>query len=204
MRARKIETSGRAAHKVDFSGSVELSTTARAFLRRAVKAALQAHNIPRARIGLCVLSDQEMAVMNEQHLGHEGPTDVLTFDLREQGTCDLEGEIALSVDTARREGREREHSVETELALYSVHGVLHLLGYDDHTKVAAARMHDMEDRILESLGLGAVFAGKRGSLGRSGRSEESQGRIPVRPRVGRSSVSRARSADGSQTSRCLH
>jgi probable rRNA maturation factor len=48
--------------------------------------------------------------------------------------------------------------VEAELALYAVHGTLHLLGYDDRRKADAKRMHDMEDEILSSIGWGPIFA----------------------------------------------
>jgi probable rRNA maturation factor len=127
-----------------------------------VKAVLGAHGVQRAKIGLRLVSDEEMASMNQKHLHHEGPTDVLTFDLRDEDTdCGLEGEIALSVETARREGESIGHGVEAELALYAVHGVLHLLDYRDDAKDVAASMHAMEDRILGSLGLGAVYASSR-------------------------------------------
>ena len=43
------------------------------------------------------------------------------------------------------------------LALYAVHGTLHLLGYDDTRQADAARMHDVEDEILTAMGLGAVY-----------------------------------------------
>ena len=149
-------------YQVTVSGRVALSATERTLLRKAVKAALRAHGVPRAKIGLRLVSDDEMATMNRKHLNHEGPTDVLTFDLREEeANADLEGEIALSVDTARREGESFGHGFEAELALYAVHGVLHLLSYRDDGKEAAAAMHVMEDQILESIGLGAIYASLR-------------------------------------------
>jgi len=98
-------------------------------------------------------------MMNQKHVGHEGSTDVLTFDLGvEEASPSLEGDIAISVDTARREGENLGHSVEAELALYAVHGVLHLLDYRDDESHSAVKMHEMEDQILKSLGLGAVYS----------------------------------------------
>jgi probable rRNA maturation factor len=148
--------------RISVSGEESLGTTDRALLVKAVKAALRAHSICRAKIGLRLVSDEEIALMNEKHLGHEGPTDVLTFDLHDGNSeAGVEGEIALSIDTARREADHHVHSIEAELALYAVHGVLHLLNYQDDTPLAANRMHATEDQILESLGLGAVFASSR-------------------------------------------
>lgn len=150
------------SYQVDVSGQAPLSASARALLRRAVKAALRSHDVSEARISLRLVSDEEMASMNESHLGHKGPTDVLTFDLRDDGVdSGVEGDIALCVDTAQRESKNMGHGVEDELALYAVHGVLHLLNYQDKTKAAAAKMHRMEDQILGSLGLGAVYASSR-------------------------------------------
>jgi probable rRNA maturation factor len=145
--------------RVVVSGEGFVPARGRALLVKAVKVALRSHGISRAKIGLFLVSDEEIALMNEKHLGHEGPTDVLTFDLREgSAEADIEGEIALSVDTARREAEKHSHGVEAELALYAVHGVLHLLQYQDDNAQAATLMHETEDRILDTLGLGAVFA----------------------------------------------
>ena len=148
--------------RVAVSGDVSLPERGRALLAKAVKAALRVHNISQAEIGLSLVSDDEIALLNEKHLGHMGPTDVLTFNLQDGGVnAILEGEIALSVDTARREAERHGHGVEAELALYAVHGVLHLLEYQDDTPKAASRMHETEDRILDSLGLGSIYASSR-------------------------------------------
>ena len=132
----------------------------RSKLRRAVKAALEAHDVTAARIGMRLVSDDEMAKLNELHLGHAGPTDVLTFDLRDAAGLPIEGEIAVSVDTARREAKRLGHDRDVELALYAVHGVLHLLGYRDDAGFRAAKMHRKEDEIMESLGWGKVYAAR--------------------------------------------
>ncbi len=79
------------------------------------------------------------------------------------GYLSVEGEIVVSADTAAREARGRGHSFEAELALYAVHGTLHLLGYDDDNEQAAARMHELEDEILGAIGVGAVYRTNRQS-----------------------------------------
>lgn len=110
----------------------------------------------RVRIGLALVSDERMAQLNGTFLGHEGPTDVLTFDLRDElepdHDLDLDGEVVVSVDTAEREAARRGHAPLVEAMLYAVHGTLHLLGHDDHDEAAAARMHDIEDEILMAMG----------------------------------------------------
>lgn len=129
----------------------------------AVAAALQRHDILSARISVAIVDDARIAQLNETHLGHLGPTDVLTFDLRDDADCRtgdhlvVDGEIVLSLETATREALRRGHALEAEAALYAVHGTLHLLGYDDRSDEDAERMHAMEDDILQSAGIGIVF-----------------------------------------------
>jgi probable rRNA maturation factor len=130
-------------------------------LADAVRAALQHHRVPEAQISVAMVGDEQIADLNKRHLGHEGPSDVITFDLRDHPGQPIEGEIVVSVDTARREGEKRGHGTEAELSLYVVHGVLHLIGYDDREHGDAARMHQKEDEILSSLGIGPAFRSER-------------------------------------------
>ncbi len=130
-----------------------------AHLRKAVRAALHRHVVPRARITVALVDDGVMAKLNRQFRGEAGTTDVLSFDLHDSahGNGAIDGEIVLSIDRAIGEAKRRGHALKAELALYAVHGTLHLLGYDDRRKSDATRMHAMEDEILSSIGLGQVF-----------------------------------------------
>lgn len=140
----------------------------RGILKEAVIAALARHTVRTANVCISIVDDSRIEKLNQQHLGHQGPTDVLTYDLSESdgkvGKPDsiserrMDGEIVISRDTARREAELRRHPIEAELALYVVHGVLHLLGYDDRDDACSTAMHAMEDEILASIGVGAVFA----------------------------------------------
>ncbi|MFQ5461389.1 MAG: rRNA maturation RNase YbeY [Phycisphaerae bacterium] len=133
-------------------------------LADAAAATLRLHGMASARIHFALVGDCRIAELNRQHLAHEGPTDVLTFDLKQPDSIhddgdqpDIDGEVVISVDTAAREASARGHGLAAELALYAVHGVLHLLGLDDRDEPSARRMHAMEDRILSELGYGAVY-----------------------------------------------
>lgn len=143
-------------------------------IEQAVTATLRRHRVRHAQISIALVSDTEIARLNEHHLQHQGPTDVLTFDLRgelpagivpRQGSdfvTDIDAEIVISVDTATREAAIHGHSVEAELALYAVHGTLHLVGYNDKNEADALRMHRVEDEILCALGLGSVYGVRPG------------------------------------------
>ena len=138
-------------------------------LAGAICDALRRHQTPAAQISVALVDDSRIAELNETHLHHCGPTDVLAFDLRDHAEEEtagvvrgpLEGEIVVSVDTASREAQARGHGFDAELALYVVHGTLHLLGYDDRVEADAVHMHTVEDEILTSIGMGPVYRGAR-------------------------------------------
>lgn len=139
---------------------------AEASILAALRAALARHGVTRADVNIVLVDDRRIAQLNEAHLQHIGPTDVITFDLRDEPVRNgaerpqkIEGEIVLSVETAAREAAQRGHAPESEAALYAVHGVLHLLGYDDADDEQARRMHAEEDEVLAASGLGRIYGG---------------------------------------------
>jgi probable rRNA maturation factor len=110
-------------------------------------------------ISLALIDDAQMHQLNRQFLAHDEPTDVLTFPGLEHSPDSLSGEIIISVDTARRCAAEWGTGVEGELLLYFIHGLLHLLGYDDLRESDAARMREMEKKFLEQAGFPYRFEG---------------------------------------------
>ncbi len=112
----------------------------------------------RGSISIAIVGDAEMSRLHRQYKGIAGPTDVLTFDLREATSEPIEGDIVICFDEARRQATARGHDVKLELLLYALHGLLHLMGYDDHDVRDYRRMHRREDELLQRAGLGAVFA----------------------------------------------
>ena len=121
--------------------------------------AARAASVRCGELSIAVVGDEQMAQLHEQYKDVSGTTDVLTFDLGEDlDENQIEGEIIVCLDEAARQAAQRGHSVRHELLLYVVHGILHLLGEDDHEPDDFKRMHDREDQILTRLGLGAVFA----------------------------------------------
>ncbi len=110
-------------------------------------------------LSFAVVDDARMRAVNREMLGHDYATDVLSFPMDERPV--LRGDVLLSADTARREAASRGHPAYHELMLYAVHGVLHLLGYDDHGRAERTRMRRAERRALAALGLPAVFGRSR-------------------------------------------
>ncbi|MGY8752773.1 MAG: rRNA maturation RNase YbeY [Phycisphaerales bacterium] len=108
-------------------------------------------------VSIRVVSDVEMAQLHVKHSGVDGTTDVLTFDhgSAEHSVC---ADIAVCIDVAKREASQRGHTVQNEVLLYIVHGILHCCGFDDHDESAHALMHAEEDRVLSGIGIGKVWS----------------------------------------------
>ena len=107
-----------------------------------------------------IVDDEEMADAHEEFCGVTGTTDVITFDLacgESANGVELDVDLLVCVDVARREALKRRHTVEIELALYTLHGVLHALGYDDRDERSYERMHAREDEVFRALGLEDAF-----------------------------------------------
>jgi probable rRNA maturation factor len=90
-----------------------------------------------------LISDRRMSRLHLEFLGKTGPTDVLTFQ---------HGEIFIGVEMAKRHARAFGNSLQRELQLYIVHGLLHLYGFDDRTQPGARRMEKMQAKILGECG----------------------------------------------------
>ena len=129
-------------------------------LRGLIEFVAQAEGQPVAAIDLAVADDAEMEALNRAYLRRAGTTDVLSFDLSDAGHVGLVAQIVVCGDLAARQARLRGHSAARELMLYVVHGLLHLMGYDDTTARGAARMHAREDELLAAFGEGPAFADK--------------------------------------------
>ena len=117
---------------------------------RAVEAALAHAGRPGVELDV-VLVDPTLADLHERFLGDPTPTDVIAFDLGPEGDGPR-GEIYASVERARAVARERGTDPSRELALYLVHGTLHLCGHDDHDDLDRAAMREAEACILAELG----------------------------------------------------
>ena len=99
-----------------------------------------------------LVNDREMTELNQTHMRHAGTTDVITLDYSDAGTSGLvTGEIFVCVDEALIQARRFRTDWFSELVRYIVHGVLHLLGYDDLRTKPRVRMKKEEGRLLREL-----------------------------------------------------
>ena len=115
---------------------------------------------PLAELCIKAVDEQTMATLNEQWMDKEGPTDVLAFPMDElrPGLVDEEpeegvlGDLVLCPSVAERQAAEAGHSTEAEVELLTVHGILHLLGYDHAEPEEHAEMFGLQARLLDQWG----------------------------------------------------
>lgn len=100
-----------------------------------------------AELGIHFIGPRESALLNERHLAHEGPTDILTFD---QGSTpdSLRGELFICVAEAERQAKEFRTPWRQELLRYVIHGILHLRGFDDLDPAKRRIMKREENRLV--------------------------------------------------------
>jgi len=101
-------------------------------------------------VDIAIVTARRIAALNRRYLRHRGATDVLSFDLSQPG-----GGIAVQLivcgELAVREARARGLGPQRELMLYVLHGLLHVLGYDDTTPQAAEEMRTRQEELLEGF-----------------------------------------------------
>ena len=89
--------------------------------------------------------------MNKKYLDHNFATDVVTFPLNDEQDS-VEGEIYVSINTTKRNSKDFKVSHQNELLRVTIHGALHLAGYDDSTSKLKSKMKDKEDYYLNLVG----------------------------------------------------
>lgn len=104
-------------------------------------------------LGIVLTDHATVLDLNRTYLQHDYHTDVLSFSLADDDAAGVvDGEVYVDMDTARERHAEFETSFEEEVRRYAVHGLLHLLGYDDATPADKAAMRRLEDRYLSLAG----------------------------------------------------
>ena len=111
-----------------------------------------------AQVNVLLTDDEKITELNGKFLGKHRPTDVMAWVLDEEDEGDDEplfGEVAVSGETALRQGRRHGNTPEEELTLYAVHGILHLAGYDDLTKAKRSKMWKRQREIMKAYRMGS-------------------------------------------------
>jgi len=106
-----------------------------------------------AELHIELIGDHRMQRLNREYRGKNVPTDVLAFSQREAPgrRSSLLGDVVISVHAALRQANARHHSVDEELAVLLIHGILHLCGYDHERGEPEARRMRRRELILRRL-----------------------------------------------------
>jgi probable rRNA maturation factor len=123
----------------------------RKFLKGVTKHLLDELLVTKAEVGVHLITAEEMARVHKEYMNIEGSTDVITFNHGSRPPEIVYGEIFISVEDAIAQAREFNTTWQSELVRYVVHGILHLLAYDDLEPRARAKMKREENRVLRQL-----------------------------------------------------
>ncbi|MEK7399713.1 MAG: rRNA maturation RNase YbeY [Candidatus Poribacteria bacterium] len=142
--------------KIEILENIEISTDIRNIIRNSAEKVLIAENVERCELSILLTDDNEIKELNSAYRNIDEATDVLAFAMREGVDSDPDdemlGDVVISIPTAERQAKVYGNSIEAELALLTVHGVLHLLGYDHAERDEADLMQERQKEIVYSLG----------------------------------------------------
>jgi probable rRNA maturation factor len=139
--------------KVAIAVPQDLVEVDRGLMRQAARAVLDGEGIRDYEISLAFVDNPTIHTLNKRYLDHDEPTDVLSFPLSEPTSKKLSGELVIGAEVAKEQSVSRGHDVQAELALYVIHGTLHLCGHDDQTEAGAKAMRERERHYLAQLNL---------------------------------------------------
>lgn len=135
-------------------------------IERIVKEAIvkvgELYGLETAEVSITLTDNVYIHELNMKYRNIDRPTDVLSFALNEGEepeivdgpVVNMLGDIIISVERATEQAAEYGHSIEREIAFLTVHGMLHLLGYDHMEEVDRVEMRKEEDYVMEKLGIG--------------------------------------------------
>jgi probable rRNA maturation factor len=117
----------------------------------------------RGQVTLLLTTDTAVRRLNRQFRGKNKATDVLSFPAFAPGPMKIAGDLAISVNTARRQAEERGHSLGTEIKVLTLHGLLHLAGYDHETDEGEMARREQKLRAKLRLPHGLIERTEKGA-----------------------------------------
>lgn len=128
------------------------------YLNKVIEFTLNKFDMSDAILNVIFIDDKVMHEMNKSFRGIDRTTDVLSFALNDNKRIETEinvlGDIYISIDKMKSQAIEYNHSEKRELSFLTVHGVLHLLGFDHMNESDEKKMFSLQKEILDELGIG--------------------------------------------------
>lgn len=130
-------------------------------VRAAAEKVAELYDVPNAEVSITLTNNPYIHKLNLEYRKIDRPTDVLSFALNESEEPDVEGgpdvnilgDIIISVERAEEQAAEYGHSLKREMAFLTVHGMLHLLGYDHMEEDERREMEAEQSYVMEKLGI---------------------------------------------------
>lgn len=127
-------------------------------IRKIIKYTLNKLNIGKSEVNIIFVGLEEIHEINKTYRGVDRPTDVISFALEEGedvfvSTERILGDIYICLDKAYEQAGEYGHSITREISFLTVHGMLHLLGYDHMIESDEKIMFGLQEEILNELGI---------------------------------------------------
>lgn len=138
--------------QIEIAVRVRILPLGRPKIRRIVRMVWNREQGGPAQISIAVIGDRRMAKLTEQYVGRAYRTDVLAFELSDRDDEPFVGEVIVNSQLARQRAAELKIAPAAELALYLIHGLLHLLGHDDGADDDARKMHRRTAAYLKEAG----------------------------------------------------
>lgn len=120
-------------------------------IKNVAQTVLSKQGISRAEINIILVDDEFMIRLNREFLNTEATTDVLSFNLTDKIDGHLEGEVYANVEQINRQAGDYHVPFKEELFRIIIHGLLHLIGFDDRTGEEKKIMIEKEDQYLTIL-----------------------------------------------------
>lgn len=127
---------------------------------RAAKKVGELYGIEKGEVSITLTNNEYIHQLNKKYRGIDRPTDVLSFALNESdepaiadAAVNILGDLVISVERAEEQASDFGHSVRREMAFLTVHGMLHLLGYDHMEEEERAEMENEQRYVMEKLGI---------------------------------------------------
>ncbi len=129
-------------------------------IKKAAAGILKTLGWKKAAVSVWLVTDRKIRTINREFLNHDYATDVISFSqiegkkvTRGEGSVPFLGDLVISLDTTARQAKAYGNDFFYELCFYVCHGILHVMGHDDHTPKQAKWMHDKQAAVLKKLGV---------------------------------------------------
>lgn len=146
-------------NKVEIFNQLEIEIKELDTVEKVLYSALAKENLENVQFNLIIVDNNYIHNLNKNYRNIDRPTDVITFALEDEDSLVVMGEerilgdIYISLDKAKEQAKEYNHSLLRELSFLAVHGFYHLLGYDHMTEEEEKVMFTKQREVLESYGI---------------------------------------------------